>query len=282
MKGINFLESLLILGGRLMDKRFLTPEEVANATINASIKKASLDTTSCIWLGILAGIFIGLGGAGNILASQTLSNIDAGLARLVGATVFPVGLMLVVICGAELFTGNNLMTLAVMNKKITLRELFRNWSLVYIANFIGSTLLAVAIFYAGIFNGDASNKVISIAQSKSTLTILEALIRGILCNMIVVLAVWMATAAQDIISKIFACWFPIMLFVLCGFEHSVANMFFIPMGMLLGANVTIGQLITNLIVVTIGNMIGGAILIPYMYNKIFIRNQSSEKAAHNK
>ena len=282
MKGINFLESLLILGGRLMDKRFLTPEEVANATINASIKKASLDTASCIWLGILAGIFIGLGGAGNILASQTLSNIDAGLARLVGATVFPVGLMLVVICGAELFTGNNLMTLAVMNKKITLRELFRNWSLVYIANFIGSTLLAVAIFYAGIFNGDASNKVISIAQSKSTITILEALIRGILCNMIVVLAVWMATAAQDIISKIFACWFPIMLFVLCGFEHSVANMFFIPMGMLLGANVTIGQLITNLIVVTIGNMIGGAILIPYMYNKIFIRNQSSEKAAHNK
>ena len=282
MKGINFLESLLILGGRLMDKRFLTPEEVANATINASIKKASLDTTSCIWLGILAGIFIGLGGAGNILASQTLSNIDASLARLVGATVFPVGLMLVVICGAELFTGNNLMILAVMNKKITLRELFRNWSLVYIANFIGSTLLAVAIFYAGTFNGDASNKVISIAQSKSTLTILEALIRGILCNMIVVLAVWMATAAQDIISKIFACWFPIMLFVLCGFEHSVANMFFIPMGMLLGANVTIGQLITNLIVVTIGNMIVGAILIPYMYNKIFIRNQSSEKAAHNK
>lgn len=282
MKGINFLESLLILGGRLMDKRFLTPEEVANATINASIKKASLDTTSCIWLGILAGIFIGLGGAGNILASQTLSNIDAGLARLVGATVFPVGLMLVVICGAELFTGNNLMTLAVMNKKITLRELFRNWSLVYIANFIGSTLLAVAIFYAGTFNGDASNKVILIAQSKSTLTILEALIRGILCNMIVVLAVWMATAAQDIISKIFACWFPIMLFVLCGFEHSVANMFFIPMGMLLGANVTIGQLITNLIVVTIGNMIGGAILIPYIYNKIFIRNQSSEKVAHNK
>ena len=282
MKGINFLESVLILGGRLMDKRFLTPEEVANTTINASIKKASLDTTRCIWLGILAGIFIGLGGAGNILASQTLSNIDASLARLVGATVFPVGLMLVVICGAELFTGNNLMTLAVMNKKITLRELFRNWSLVYIANFIGSTLLAVAIFYAGTFNGDASNKVISIAQSKSTLTILEALIRGILCNMIVVLAVWMATAAQDIISKIFACWFPIMLFVLCGFEHSVANMFFIPMGMLLGANVTIGQLITNLIVVTIGNMIGGAILIPYMYNKIFIRNQSSEKAAHNK
>lgn len=265
-----------------MDKRFLTPVEVANATINSGIKKASLDTSSCIWLGILAGNFIGLGGVGNILVSQTLGNIDVGLARLAGAAVFPVGLILVVICGAELFTGNNLMTLAAMNKKITLSELFRNWSLVYIANFIGSVFLALAIFYAGTFTGDAANKAIAIAESKAALTIAHALIRGILCNMIVVLAVWMATAAQDIISKIFACWFPIMLFVLCGFEHSVVNMFFIPIGMLLGANITIGQLITNLIVVTIGNIIGGAILIPYTYNKIFIRDSDSNKAAHNK
>lgn len=265
-----------------MDKRFLTPREVANATINSGIKKASLDTSSCIWLGILAGIFIGLGGVGNILVSQTLGNIDVGLARLAGAAVFPVGLILVVTCGAELFTGNNLMTLAAMNKKITLSELFRNWSLVYIANFIGSVLLALAIFYADTFTGDATNKAISIAESKAALTTAQALIRGILCNMIVVLAVWMATAAQDIISKIFACWFPIMLFVLCGFEHSVANMFFMPIGMLLGANVTMGQLITNLIAVTIGNIIGGAILIPYIYNKIFIRNSGSNKAAYNK
>lgn len=106
---------------------------------------------------------------------------------------------------------------------------------------------------------------------------MQALIRGILCNIIVVLAIWMATAAQDIVSKLFASWFPIMLFVLCGFEHSVANMFFIPMGMLLGANVTIGQLITNLVVVTIGNIIGGAILIPCIYNKVFIKNQLINK-----
>ena len=271
-----------MLGGGFMDKRFLTPREVANATINSGIKKAGLDTSSCIWLGILAGIFIGLGGVGNILASQTLSNIDTGLARLVGASVFPVGLMLVVICGAELFTGNNLMTLSVINKKIKLKQLFKNWSLVYIANFIGSVLLAVAILYAGTFNGDAVNKAIAIAHSKIELTITQAFIRGILCNMIVVLAVWMATSAQDVISKIFACWFPIMLFVLCGFEHSVANMFFIPMGMLLGANITIGQLISNLIVVTIGNIIGGAILIPYMYNKTFIQNSDSDKISHNK
>ena len=268
----------------MADKKMLMPAEIAEYTIEAGVKKATTPNKKVLASAFLAGAYIAFGALGSVGAAYNLlANPDTyGLGKMVAGLMFPAGLMFVLIAGADLFTGNNLMTLAVMNKKITLRELFRNWSLVYIANFIGSTLLAVAIFYAGTFNGDASNKVISIAQSKSTLTILEALIRGILCNMIVVLAVWMATAAQDIISKIFACWFPIMLFVLCGFEHSVANMFFIPMGMLLGANVTIGQLITNLIVVTIGNMIGGAILIPYMYNKIFIRNQSSEKAAHNK
>ena len=265
-----------------MDKRFLTPGEVANATINVGINKAKLETNNCILLGILAGVFIGFGGIGNILVSQTLGGIDAGLARLAGASVFPVGLMLVVMCGAELFTGNNLMTLAFMNKKITLSQLFRNWSLVYVANFIGSIVLAVAIFYSGTFTGDAATKAIAIAESKAALTVSQALIRGILCNVLVVLAVWMATAAQDIVSKIFACWFPIMLFVLCGFEHSVANMFFMPMGMMLGANVSIGQLVLNLVVVTIGNIIGGAILVPCMYNKIFISKSSNKEKVSNK
>lgn len=265
-----------------MDKRFLTPEEVANATVNVGIKKANLRTSACIWLGILAGFFIGLGGLGNILVSQTLGGIDAGLARFAGAAVFPVGLMLVVICGAELFTGNNLMTLAVMNKKITLQKLFRNWSLVYVANFIGSAILAVAIFYSGTLTGDAANKAVAIAESKVALTVSQALIRGILCNIIVVLAVWMATAAQDIVSKIFACWFPIMIFILCGFEHSVANMFFIPMGMMLGANINIAQLVINLIVVTIGNIIGGAIIIPFIYNGAFLKNSNVKEVSHNK
>lgn len=259
-----------------MDKRFLTPREVADATINVGIKKANLKISSCIGLGILAGVFIGFGGLGNILVTQTLGGIDAGLARLAGAAVFPVGLMLVVICGAELFTGNNLMTLAFMNKKITLSGILKNWSLVYVANFIGSVVLALAIFHAGILTGDAVSKAVAIAESKVALTIAEAIIRGILCNIIVVLAVWMATASQDVISKIFACWFPIMLFVLCGFEHSIANMFFIPMGILLGANITIGQLISNLLFVTIGNIIGGAILIPYVYNMVFIKNEISK------
>ena len=254
-----------------MDKRFLTPGEVANTTINIGIKKAGLQVSDCIWLGILAGIFIGLGGLGNIVVTQTLGGIDVGLARLAGAGVFPVGLMLVVVCGAELFTGNNLMTLAFMNKKINIYGLIKNWSLVYVANFIGSVILVLAVFYSDTITGDAANKAIAIAESKAVLTIWQMVIRGILCNVIVVLAVWMATASQDIVSKIFACWFPIMLFVLCGFEHSVANMFFIPMGMMLGANISILQLISNLIFVTLGNLLGGAIFVPFMYYNIYLK-----------
>lgn len=262
-----------------MDKRFLTPKETASTIVNVNIKRADLTTKSCIMLGVLAGIFIGLGGLGNIIFGQTISGIDPGLGRFVGAMVFPVGLMLVVICGAELFTGNNLMSLAVMQKKISINKMFRNWILVYIANFIGSLILAVVVFYSGTLSANAADNAISIATSKVNLDFMQMFLRGIMCNIIVVLSVWMATASQDIISKIFSCWFPIMLFVLCGFEHSVANMFFIPMGMLLGADISILGLFSNLIIVTLGNIVGGAVIIPYIYNDCFLKNNISKN--HN-
>ncbi len=252
-----------------MDRNFFTPAEVAKATVDSSIKKAELSNKKCILLGILAGVFIGLGGLGNILISQTIP--DAGLSRFAGACIFPVGLMLVVVCGAELFTGNNLMTMGVMDKKITIKQMLRNWGLVYLANFIGSIVLVLLVFYGNVLSGEAIDKAVRISQSKVSLSIMQMFIRAILCNIIVVLAVWFATAAKDITAKIFACWFPIMLFVLCGFEHSVANMFFIPLGMILGANVAISQLIINLIVVTIGNIFGGAIVIPYIYYNCYLK-----------
>ncbi|MBO3444657.1 formate/nitrite transporter family protein [Clostridium sp. CCUG 7971] len=256
-----------------MDKRFLTPGEIAEAIVNVNIKRAGLDTKPCLLLGVLAGIFIGLGGLGNIIFTQTLAGIDPGLAKFAGGVVFPVGLMLVVMCGAELFTGNNLMSLAVMEKKISMGQMFRNWGLVYIANFIGSLFLVLLVFYSSTLTGDAATKAIAITESKVALTFSEAFFKGILCNILVVLAVWMATAAQDVVSKIFACWFPVMLFVLCGFEHSVANMFFIPMGMSLGADVGIAQLIMNLIPVTLGNIVGGAIIIPFMYRSCYLNKK---------
>lgn len=256
-----------------MDKRFLTPGEIAEAIVSINIKRAGFTTKSCLLLGILAGIFIGLGGLGNIIFTQTLAGIDPGLAKFAGGMVFPVGLMLVVICGAELFTGNNLMFLAVMEKKVSLGQMFRNWGLVYLANFIGSLFLVLLVFYSSTLTGDAATKAIAVAEGKVALTFSEAFFKGILCNILVVLAVWMATAAQDIVSKIFACWFPIMLFVLCGFEHSVANMFFIPMGMFLGADLGITQLIMNLVPVTLGNIVGGAIIIPFLYRNCYLNKK---------
>lgn len=248
-----------------MEKRFLAPKEIANAMVNVGVGKANLPVGSMFLLGILAGAFIGFGGLGNTIASQTFAGIDPGVAKLIGAAVFPVGLMLVVICGAELFTGNNLMTLALMNNKITGGQMVKNWCVVWVGNLVGSIALALIVFYGDILTGDAATKAIAIAEGKAGLDIMTMILRGILCNILVVLAVWMATSAQDIISKIFSCWFPIMLFVLCGFEHSVANMYFIPIGMLLGADISIGACATNLICVTIGNLIGGALIIPVIY-----------------
>ncbi len=257
-----------------MDKKFLTPGEVAKATINAGVKKSNLSTKSSILLGMLAGFFIGLGGLANIIISQSIT--DVGIAKFLGAAVFPVGLMLVVICGAELFTGNNLMTLAVMDQKITLKRMFRNWGLVWCSNLVGSLILVVLVYYSNTLTGDAADKAIVISETKANLPLIDAFLRGILCNIVVVLAVWFATAGQDIISKIFACWFPIMLFVLCGFEHSVANMFFIPMGMVLGANVSIQGFIVNLIIVTLGNIVGGALIVPLTYYNCYIKNNDSK------
>lgn len=262
-----------------MDKRLLLPAEIAKATVASGEKKAALTTKVTLILGVLAGIFIGFGGLANILVTQTLGTIDIGLARFMGAAVFPAGLMLVVVCGAELFTGNNLMTLAYMEGKISIKQLFRNWGLVWVANFIGSLILVLLVYYGDVLGGDAITKTIGIAESKAGLSITVMFLRAILCNIMVVLAVWMATAAQDIISKIFACWFPIMIFVLCGFEHSIANMFFIPMGMILGANVTISQLAINILVVTLGNLVGGALIIPCMYKACYL--PKLEKTANN-
>ncbi|MBN9647892.1 MULTISPECIES: formate/nitrite transporter family protein [Terrisporobacter] len=256
-----------------MEKRFLTPKEIANTMINVGVGKANLKTSPMIYLGILAGMYIAFGGLANTIISQTLGNIDPGLAKFAGAAVFPVGLMLVVIGGAELFTGNNLMTLAVMNKKITVSQMSRNWSIVWVANLVGSLILALIVFYGGVLGGDAGTKAIAIAEGKASLDVATLILRGILCNILVVLGVWLAAAAQDIVSKIFACWFPVMLFVLCGFEHSVANMFFIPMGMLLGAKVTMAALVKNLVFVTIGNIIGGGIIIPFLYNYAYLKEE---------
>jgi len=262
-----------------MEKRVLTPKEIAEAISKSGYTKAQLSISQMLVLGIFGGAFIGFGAQGAIIIGQSLANIDAGLQRFAFAGVFPVGLMLVVTCGAELFTGNNLMTLGCFKCHFKWSKLFRNWFFVYTANFIGSVALAFLVANSGLMaSGTAAGELaIGMSARKVAIGFGPLVLRGLLCNILVVLAVWMSTGAGDIIGKLFACWFPIMLFVLCGYEHCVANMYFIPLGMFLGAPVTWGQfLLDNLLPVTIGNLIGGSLIVPLFYYIAYMKTSTSQ------
>ena len=246
---------------------FFSPAEICENMVNGCNNKAKLPISKMLVLGIFAGVFIGVGAYGfTVVTSAAGTGFEATVAKLLGAGIFPAGLMLVVMCGAELFTGNNLMTLSVFKKEITVGAMLRNWGVVWVANLIGAVLLAFLLSQSGLYNEAMVTKAIAIAEAKASIPLLPVIIRAILCNVLVVLAVWMASGSKDIIGKIFAIWFPIMLFVFAGFEHSVANMFYIPMGILCGADITWGQaFLNNIIPVTIGNIIGGAIIVPIVY-----------------
>ena len=246
---------------------FQTPAEILNTWTGNGVNKAGLPVYKMILLGLAAGAYIGFGAHAFLLATSAgETSFEAMLAKLIGAALFPVGLMLVVLCGAELFTGNNLLTLALFQKKITAGAMVRSWIVVYFANLAGSVILAFFLAKSGLYAGAAGERAIAVAVSKTAATFSELMIRGVLCNILVVLACWFQAGAKDMIGKIFAIWFPIMLFVFAGFEHSVANMTYIPLGMFLGADVSMGSfLIGNLLPVTIGNMIGGALIVPCLY-----------------
>ncbi|MEE1229028.1 MAG: formate/nitrite transporter family protein [Lachnospiraceae bacterium] len=247
---------------------FNSPKEITDIWIGNGVNKANLPVHKMILLGMAAGCYIGLGAHAFINTTAAGGDIafNAMVAKLLGAALFPVGLMLVVLCGAELFTGNNLLTLALFDKKISVGQMLKNWIFVYIGNLIGSVLLAFLLAKSGLYADAVGAKAMAIATSKTSMPFGAALIRGIFCNMLVVLACWFAAGAKEMIGKIFAIWFPIMLFVFAGFEHSVANMTYIPLGIFCGADVTWAQFfLNNLLPVTIGNLIGGAILIPGLY-----------------
>ena len=259
-------------GDDILEKGFLSPVEVSKYIITASETKSNLTTLNTMLLAIMAGIYIGFGGFGYILIGQTLGSIDVGVMKFLGASVFPVGLMLVMFTGSELFTGDTMMTMAVMDKRITFAKMMRTLVLVYLGNLIGSVILAYAIVKSGMISGPIEEYVIKIATGKMSIGFGAAITRGILCNILVVLGVWFAYAAQDIGSKVWGIWFPVMLFVLAGFEHSVANMFFLPLARFSGMDLSWTSMWTdNLIPVTIGNVIAGAIIIPVVYYAAHIK-----------
>lgn len=253
----------------------LKPQEILEATINAAVTKSQLSVRRMIILGILAGAFIALAGAGANMAGYYLLAYPAtnGLGKMISGCIFPAGLIMVVFAGAELFTGNNLMLAAVLDKKITVKAMLRNWIVVYLANLAGSILVAWMVSCSGLLEtggGMLKEVTISIAAAKTALPFGQAFVRAILCNFLVCMAVWLATGADSTVGKIFSIFFPIWLFVTAGFEHSVANMFFIPAGLFADGGATAGLtwgsfFIGNLLPVTLGNLIGGSLLVGGTY-----------------
>lgn len=233
------------------------------------IKKANTKVWQLFILAMLAGLYIGLGGQVFLVA------LEQGMGKIVGGTVFSVGLVLVVIAGAELFTGNIMMIVSTILSLYTIKKILKNWITVYVGNFIGSVLFAILILKSGLLgNVDKLSGVGSVAagvaEAKMGLAFSEAFIRGIFCNMLVILAIILATIAKDVISKIASIVLPIMVFVACGFEHCVANMYLIPVGLLAkGAGISeLLVMFSNIIPVTLGNIVGGVIILVIHPNRI--------------
>ncbi|UWG97692.1 formate/nitrite transporter family protein [Dehalobacter sp. DCM] len=269
-----------------MEKLFKAPSEITEGFVEIGKNKSNSPAFRLLLLGILAGAFIAFAAEGSNVAIHTIASVGVGKA-LAGA-LFATGLMMVVITGAELFTGNTLIVVSLLQKESTWLKMLRNWGIVYIGNFIGSMLIVLFIinsnqfgFSAGLLGGFS----IKVAAYKTGLTFSQAFFMGILCNWLVCMAVWMASAAKDITGKLLAIFFPIWLFITSGFEHCIANMYYIPVGILAKANPTWvaqaatlgvtpekldhlnwGTFITaNLIPVTLGNIIGGSLFVGIFY-----------------
>lgn len=272
---------------------FIPPEMAAKAE-EIGVKKATMGPRNTIMLSIMAGAFIGLGAIfATTVATGASGQLTYGVSKLLVGLVFCLGLILVVVAGAELFTGNNLIIMAWADKRISTFQVLRNWVLVYIGNFIGSILTVGLMFLTKQYtfsSGAVGLTALNIAHGKTSLDFVQAIALGIMCNALVCLAVWLCFSARTTTDKILSIIFPITAFVAAGFEHSVANMYFIPMGLLIkmGApasfweaigktaadfpNLTWGNFfVANLLPVTIGNIIGGSVMVGLVYWFIYIR-----------
>ena len=261
-----------------------TPAEIARTYLVVGAAKTRMPFLKMFMLAVFAGMFIAFGALGSTIASCGVQ--PAALSRLLSAAIFPIGLMMVVVAGAELFTGNCLILVPVLARRTSVLSMLYNWLVVYIGNFIGGVLLAFLAAYSHIFSlyGDAlAQATVSTAVAKLSLSFGDAFVRGILCNVMVCVAVWVAFAAKDIAGKISALYLPVLLFVLCGFEHCVANMYFVPAGMFaalfhgIDAPVlTWGSfLLSNLVPVTLGNIVGGAVIVGGGYWLAYLKGSTN-------
>lgn len=251
----------------------LPPARIASLVEDIAVRKAAMGFLQTLTLGVLAGAFIAFG-AMFYTVTVTGSELGFGPTRLMGGIAFSLGLILVIVGGAELFTGNSLIVLARADKRITTSALIRNWVIVYCGNLIGALATAMFVHLSGILamgDGAVGTTAVTIAEGKLALSPLAAFTRGILCNVLVCLAVWMCLAAHSASGKVLLILFPITAFVALGFEHSVANMYLIPIGMLHAEQVDIAPFLQNLLVVTAGNVVGGGLLVAMVYWLVYRR-----------
>jgi formate/nitrite transporter len=271
----------------------LLPGEMATRAEYIGVRKSEAPAWTMFTLAVLAGAFIALGAVFATNTAAGSSTLPFGVAKLLTGLVFCLGLILVVVGGAELFTGNNLIVMAWASGKVSGRALLRNWVIVYAGNFVGSFGTALLVLWSKQYTfggGAVGETALKIASGKASLDFFQAVALGVLCNALVCLAVWLTFSARSTIDKIAAIIFPITAFVAAGFEHSVANMYFVPYGLLIKgfdpafvtetglelSNLTWGNfLVNNLLPVTIGNIIGGAVLVAAIYWSVFLRNRDA-------
>lgn len=291
---VNILNNLPYL-----DIDALKPAEMATRAEEVGVAKAQADLPKLATLAVLAGVFIALGAVFYTTVLTGSSQLGYGVGRLLSGLTFSLGLILVVVGGAELFTGNNLIVIAWLSGKVTTAQVLRNWLIVYVGNLVGSLALALMIYLGGqhgLSGSEVGLTALNIAQSKCSLDFIQALTLGVLCNALVCLAVWLCFSARSVVDKIAAIVFPVTAFVAAGFEHCVANMYFIPAGLLIkygapqGFWTTIGKtpsdfaqltwtgfLWNNLLPVTLGNMIGGVVLVGLGYWYAYLRTKETDK-----
>ena len=288
------------------ERSYLTPAEIAEYTIDTGIKKTKQTALNLFILGVLAGAFIAFAAEGSNMAAYNLfaKPETYGLGKALAGAIFGTGLMLVLVAGGELFTGNTMIIAAILEKKVTAGAMLKNWFLVYFGNFLGAVLIAYMMNKSGLYSSSAGllgGMTIKIASYKVGLTFMQAFYLGIMCNWLVCLAVWMCYGAKDVAGKLLAVLFPIWLFITSGFEHSVANMYYIPAGimakctksfadsaMTLGvtaeklANLNWGSfIVNNLVPVTLGNIVGGGIFVAAVYWFVYIRKKETVNINHN-
>jgi formate/nitrite transporter len=258
------------------------PAQIAMRVREVGVTKATMPVLTMFALAILAGAFIALG---SLFFTMTMTTGTTGqppafgLMRLAGGLTFSLGLILVVVGGAELFTGNNLIAMAWASGRVTTQQVMRNWGWVYLGNLVGAVGTAALVWLAGVHtmsDGAVGETMVQIARSKIALDPVSALARGVLCNVLVCLAVWLCMGARTVTDKILATVFPITAFVACGFEHSIANMYFLPIGVALAAGtsapLSVTGALSNLALVTLGNVLGGTVLVALVYWSVYLRS----------